>query len=186
MEPTQVSLLVVVTRSDTDKDDHVPTDVELEAVRRANKATVREQVLPPVELPLMSGVFNAPIYGITRWDLLFSSCQLLAAKVLGDTINEACKHIEKASSDREFALALKVILLLARDKYLDFRTTLCGWISVGEKIGHTFGRQALGMIFDWTEGVPFGDMSGTWDRCVEYIVEFWEQFIASAFEAWQC
>jgi adenine-specific DNA methylase len=116
----------------------------------------------------MSGVFNVPLYGMTRWDLLFSARQLLSAKVLGEEIVAVCNELaEKGGHDR--AVATKVLLLLARDKYLDFRSTLCGWISSGEKIGHTFGRQALGMIFDWAEGTPFGDMSGSWERSYEAI-----------------
>lgn len=30
------------------------------------------------------------------------------------------------------------------------------------------------MIFDWAEGTPFGDTSGSWERCVEYLAELIE------------
>ncbi|QDT33955.1 DUF1156 domain-containing protein [Thalassoglobus polymorphus] len=166
-------LLVVATRSDDGKFYHTPSKPELDAVAIAIDHVQREKILAPIELPLMSGVFNAPIYGITRWDLLFSSRQLLATDVIGRAIAKAAGEIAQ-QEEQEFALAVKVLLHLARGKYLDFRSTLCGWISVGEKIGHTFGRQALGMIFDWTEGTPFGDMSGSWERSFEYIAKFLE------------
>ncbi|MBM3203716.1 DUF1156 domain-containing protein, partial [Candidatus Woesearchaeota archaeon] len=167
-------LLAVVCRSGGSKSYHPPTEADLAAVRRVLADTVRSEALAPQELPLMSGVFNAPIYGMTRWDLLFSARQLLVADAIGKAIEAALAAREASGSDPEFEGALRVLLLFARGKYLDFRSTLCGWISTGEKIGHTFGRQALGMIFDWTEGSPFGDMSGSWQRSYDAIADFIE------------
>jgi adenine-specific DNA methylase len=169
-------LLAVVCRSEDGKTYRAPSEADLSAVKRAIRSVKREAVLSPLILPLMSGVFNAPIYGITRWDLLFSSRQLAVADALQNKIKQAGMAITKTHTQNDaLATAVQAVLQLAFGKYLDFRTTLCAWISVGEKIGHTFGRQALGMIFDWTEGVPFGDMSGSWERCIDYIVEFIEQ-----------
>lgn len=146
-----------------------PRDLQaLELVRRGFK---RDDILPRVPLPLMSGVFNVPIYGMDRWDLLFSLRQLASAQVLSEKV----AALDSQISDPKLRLALKVALTISINKYLDFRTTLCGWISVGEKIGHTFGRQALGMIFDWVEGPCFGDVSGSWDRTTGFVCEFIEQ-----------
>jgi putative DNA methylase len=167
-------LLAVVERSNNEKTYRLPSGEDLEAVVNAQKSVRRDEVIPFTELPLMSGVFNVPIYGAKRWDLLFSSRQLLVAKHISDMVAIAADQMAATLNDPDLALAVKVLLLLARDKYLDFRTTLCAWISVGEKIGHTFGRQALGMIFDWAEGVPFGDISGSWDRSIAYLAEFIE------------
>ena len=173
-------LLAVVERSNSEKTYRLPSEQDLEAVANAQKLVRRDEVIPLTELPLMSGVFNVPIYGTTRWDLLFSSRQLLVAKHISDMIGIAADQMTATLKDPDLALAVKVLLFLARDKYLDFRSTLCAWISVGEKIGHTFGRQALGMIFDWAEGVPFGDISGSWDRSIAYLVEFIEMEARSA------
>jgi adenine-specific DNA methylase len=131
----------------------------------------RDEALAPTPLPLMSGVFNVPLYGINRWDLLFSLRQLASGHILSSKV----AALDSKISDQTLRLAVKVCLALSINKYLDFRTTLCGWISVGEKIGHTFGRQALGMIFDWVEGPCFGNVSGSWDRTTEFICKFIEQ-----------
>lgn len=168
-------LIAVALRSASQKTYRLPQQLDHEAVEKSRAVTVRGDIIAPTELPLMSGVFNVPLYGITRWDLLFSSRQLYSAKILMDKINLAYIRIVNEMGDADLASAVRIVLMLNLDKYLDFRTTLCAWISVGEKIGHTFGRQALGMIFDWTEGVPFGDISGSWDRSLEYIVEFIER-----------
>lgn len=165
-------LLAVVHRSEHEKTYHLPSEHEIQAVKKARNIIKRDDVIPFVEIPLMSGVFNVPLYGINRWDLLFSARQLLVAKVITDKIEMAFQKMIESQLERNLAVAIKVVLLLARDKYLDFRSNLCTWINVGEKIGHTFGRQSLGMIFDWAEGVPFGDISGSWKRSVDYIAEF--------------
>lgn len=163
-------LVAVVCRTNSEKIYRLPTKEDFDAVNEAIKAVDRKAMLPQVELPLMSGVFNVPLYGINRWDLLFSARQLLIANMIGEEVHHCVEEFSKQHNS-DFALALKVALLFARDKYLDFRTTLCGWISKGEKIGHTYGRQALGMIFDWCEGTPIGNMSGSWSRCCDYLAK---------------
>jgi len=166
-------LLTVVFRSADAKTYRQPTERELLVVKRMTDGLKRAAVIPPIPLPLMSGVFNVPLYGITRWDLLFSARQLVTANVLVRHLGRVEQELRN-SGDPGLSLATEVLLHLAFGKYLDFRSTLCTWITVGEKIGHTFGRQALGMIFDWAEGVPFGDISGSWERSIEYIAEFVE------------
>lgn len=167
-------LLAVVHRSSAEKTYSIPSEQDLKAIEYTKKTINRHDVIPKTELPLMSGVFNVPLYGIKSWDLLFSARQLLAAKAIGDQINTAFLEMPTRLMDGRLREAVKILLLMALDKHLDFRSTLCAWINVGEKIGHTFGRQALGMIFDWAEGVPFGDISGSWERSVAYIAEFLE------------
>jgi len=147
------------------------TPRDLKSIEFVHSKFKREDILPLIPLPLMSGVFNVPIYGIDRWDLLFSLRQLASAQVLSEKV----AALDTQISDPQLRLALKVALIISINKYIDFRTTLCGWISGGEKIGHTFGRQALGMIFDWVEGPCFGDVSGSWDRTTKFICEFIER-----------
>lgn len=165
-------LLAVVERTAAGKTYRSPTTSDLQAANAARQSYHREQSPAHFTLPLMSGVFNAPIYGMRRWDLLFSARQLLVADALQEAIEAASLEMAKDPHFEHLRLPVKVLLLCAFDKHLDFRSTLCGWISKGEKIGHTFGRQALGMIFDWVEGTPFSDMSGSWGRSIEYLGEF--------------
>lgn len=138
---------------------------DLVALQAVHKRFKRNTILPPQPLPLMSGVFNVPIYGMNRWDLLFSIRQLGSAQILSEKLS----GLDRQITDAGLRIAVKVLLAIAIDKYLDFRTTLCGWISTGEKIGHTFSRQALGMIFDWVEGTCFGDVSGSWERNIGFL-----------------
>jgi adenine-specific DNA methylase len=63
-----------------------PTQRDLDAIAKASAALERQNnknrsalsLVPDETLPLMSGVFNAPIYGHTTWGSLFSPRQALA------------------------------------------------------------------------------------------------------------
>jgi len=164
-------LMCVAVLRDGSKAYRLVAPRDLHALELVHQKFNRSDILPAIELPLMSGVFNVPIYGMNRWDLLFSLRQLASAHVLSEKV----AALDSEIADPGLRLALKVALTISINKYLDFRTTLCGWISVGEKIGHTFGRQALGMIFDWVEGPCFGDVSGSWDRTTDFICKFIDQ-----------
>jgi len=55
------------------------------------------------------------------------------------------------------------------DRQADYNSSLCRWIARGEFIGNTFGRQALGIIWDFAEVNPFSHASGSWSGAVEWV-----------------
>ena len=46
------------------------------------------------------------------------------------------------------------------DSLADFNSSLCRWVSVGDKVADTYARQALPMLWDFAEINPFGNGSG--------------------------
>jgi adenine-specific DNA methylase len=126
--------------------------------------------LPEETLPYLRSIFNIQLLDVTRWRDLFTARQLL----LLATFSELVRELEQRTEIGEIRDALSTCLAIAVNKMADFHSTLCGWINVGEKIGHTFGRQALGIIWDYAEANPFANISGSWARCTEYIAEFIE------------
>lgn len=162
---------VVTTRSVEQGRFYRPaTEADLAAVRKATeelekrKASWRGELslVPDEVIPLMSGVFNAPIYGLDRWGLLFSPRQLLSLT----SLVRWCDVIARKTAiehDAEFAEAVRSLMALAVDRQADFSSSLCGWWAGGQKIQHTFGRQALPMIWDFVEGNPWSDSTGSWD-----------------------
>ena len=46
------------------------------------------------------------------------------------------------------------------DRLADFNSSLCRWVSAGDFVASTYGRQALPMIWDFAEINPFGNGSG--------------------------
>ena len=124
--------------------------------------------IPNETLPYLRSIFNVHLLGVTQWGQLFSARQALQLA----TFSKIICGVSQAIVDQELSIAVVSCLGVALDKMADFHTSLSSWISVGEKIGHTFGRQALGIIWDFAEANPFADISGSWDRCINYIVEF--------------
>lgn len=123
-------------------------------------------LVPNEPLPIMSGVFNAPIYGHNTWGSLFCPRQQLALTTFVKYIKVAGHKISTQNS--EFPLALQVCLSQALDRLADFCTSLCVLNSVGGRgVVHTFGRQALPMVWDFMETNPFNEVGANWQGAID-------------------
>jgi adenine-specific DNA methylase len=169
-------LLVVATLAPNgSKRYREPTDGDLALVERAklrvSKARSRgTSGIPEEPLPYLRSIFNIHLLGVNEWGQLFTARQSLLLTKFATIIAE----IAESAKEDAFLQATITCLGLALDKMADFHTSLTTWIHQGEKIGHTFSRQALGIIWDFTEANPFADISGSWERCIGYISEFIE------------
>ncbi|MBI2806088.1 MAG: DUF1156 domain-containing protein [Planctomycetes bacterium] len=137
---------------------------------RQYKANNGDDCVPQEPLKPWSGVFNAPLFGLTTWGSLYNDRQALVACVLAKIINEA-----PLPKDQEYTTPLRTYLAFCLSRILDRNCTLCTWQSTGEKIGHVFGRQALPMVWDYVECNPFGMASGNWVDAVDWVVRVIEQ-----------
>jgi len=63
----------------------------------------------------------------------------------------------------EMAEAVQTLLGLCVSKQADMTTALCAWEPVAECPRHLFGRQAIGIVWDYAEGVVSGESSGAFD-----------------------
>ena len=149
-------------------------DEDYEAVRRAREQlTVAIEtwerdgskglsLVPDEVLPVMSGTFNAPIYGMNHWGDLFTARQKLALVTLARLVRERDGKDGRAVTD---CLAIVV------DRCADYWSSLCRWHLTGEKVSNTYGRQALPMVWDYCEVVPFCDSSGNYDGALEWVAK---------------
>ena len=144
-----------------------PTSADYDAVRAAQQrlgrlaaAGEQQAVAPDEPLPLMSGTFNVPLYGMTEWGDLFTARQKLALIVLQ-------RHIEAEQCDELTREALALVL----DKLADKCTTLCRWLPGAETKSNTFSRQALPMVFDFCETQPLCDSGSSWLHDAASLVE---------------
>ena len=60
----------------------------------------------------------------------------------------------------ERAEAVATLLAMVFDRVLDGNSTLCTWVSQGEFHAHTYKRQALPMVWDFSEISPFASTVG--------------------------
>lgn len=157
---------------------YLQPDEEHEAI--ANSAHPRWE--PEGELFEKALGFRVPAYGLTRWADLFTSRQLVALTTFSDLVGDAREKVladaraaglpddptplqEGGTGAAAYADAVATYLAFAVDKAADRNTTLCAWETKMDRMRNTFGRQALPMVWDYTETNPLsgagGDIAGT-------------------------
>jgi len=156
------------------------TERDMEAYRAAEQelwrvcARLREEwgmePVPDEPLPFMSGVFNVPLYGMTRWGDLFNARQQLALVTFAYLVRRAHAEMLAQGADPDFAKAVATYLALVVSKVADYCNVLCQWRNNLETVGHAFSRQALPMLWDYVEGNPVTGASGTAEGGLEWIV----------------
>ncbi|MFZ5805016.1 MAG: DUF1156 domain-containing protein [Acidobacteriota bacterium] len=173
----------------TGKTYRLPTDRDLAAYHDAEtalkkkSAQLREKwgIEPVPDEPTPKGggpgaerAFSVYKYGLTRWGDLFNTRQKLALITFADAVRRAYRGIRDSGlgvreEREEFARAVVTYLALAVDRLADYNTTLCVWAVAGEFIAHTFGRQALPIVWDYFELSPFSSATGDWRSAVEWV-----------------
>ena len=157
----------------------LPGKQDEEGVRLAVERLQREQkkhsgplsLVPDEPLPYLRSIFNIHLLDTKTWGDLFTPRQALALTTFGKHVTATRDRIERDIGDAALATAVSTVLALVPNRCADFWSSLTRWIPAGEKIGQTFGRQALGIIWDFAEGNPFADISGAFDRCLGYVVQ---------------
>jgi len=126
---------------------------------------------------------------MTRWCDLFTPRQLVALTTFADLVSKAMARVKRdalaaglpddnkplhdgATGATAYAEAVGVYLGLGVDRLADRSSTICGWDSGFTKIRNTFGRQALPMIWDYAEGNPFSDSTGSFAALLEWVEMF--------------
>jgi putative DNA methylase len=128
--------------------------------------------VPDEEIPLMSGTFNVPLYGMTKWGDLFNSRQKLALITFTEKVRLAYKKMIEEGYDKEYAKAVVSYLAIIISRCSDFENSLCAWLNHVENSGHLFARQALPIIWDYFELNLFSPvLQGTFSSMFRQIQE---------------
>ena len=99
-----------------------------------------------------------PLYGIATFGDLFTARQ----KVV---LMEICRN---GSGSRINGIAHEFVGLVA-SRLSDRLASLVAWDVGGEKLGHVFNRQALPIVWDFTEGAPFSGATGSYRSVADQI-----------------
>ena len=146
----------------------LPTEADYAAVRLAQERVAQmldewqrggRQGLCPVPdepLPLMSGTFNVPLYGMNTWGDLFTARQKVALVELGRLV----------SRSREPAAHL---LSIAANRTADGSASISTWLASGEEVKHVFARQALPMVWDFGESNYLTEASRSWTSAINSV-----------------
>ena len=165
----------VVTTADTEqgRSFRLATDRDLLPVTKA-KEMLRDRrkrgadFLPEETLPLMSGVFNAPIYGHTTWASVFTPRQLLSLGALVRAVRLASESLRFDQSG--LGPAIIAVLSLGVSKIADISNSLVIWKPSMAQAIHLFTRQAIPMLWDFAETAPLSGAAGDYATTIGNIV----------------
>lgn len=161
---------------------------------------------PTGALPENPRWFSPPAFGMDHYDDLFTPRQLTALTTFSELVSEAQAKAEAdavaagmkndhlplrngGDGARAYGEAVGVYLAFVVDRMADRGSTICSWDSGYVKIRNTFGRQAIPMTWDYAEGNPFSNSTGSFSSMVEWVQKCLGQFVtfqgceASQFDA---
>ena len=173
-------MTAVVTLKPGERGRHYrpPTDADHAAVRRAQTrlagildewerggrrglCPVPDEPLPPIG----TLGFRVQRYGMLRWGDLFTARQKVALVELGTAVKLTSPSVRETGA-------------AALSRLADKNASLALWNQIGEKIEHVFGRQALPIVWDFSEVPIFSDSTGNFFSGVELVakvVEAWPE-----------
>ena len=131
--------------------------------------TAEPHDVPETDLPKQALGFRVQNYGMTKHRHLFTNRQLVALTTFSDLIGEVRNKVFEDSENQAYADAVVTYLSFAVGRGADKWASLTIWNSVGEKIEHVFGRNALSMTWDFPEGNVFSESTGNWESGVEWV-----------------
>ena len=187
-------LMAVVTKGPNGK-VYLPPDGSHEEAALAVRAAWR----PDLKFNDNALGFRVGAYGFGTWGDLFTQRQLAALNAFSQAIKELKEEIEREATAAGFAddgtpldeggagakaysEAVVTYLALILSKCADYWSSICTWHASREIIGHTFGRHAVPMTWDFAEANPFSGMTGSWSAMLEWVVKAVSHF-ASVNEA---
>ncbi len=161
----RLTAVVILRPGASGRHYRLPTQADYEAVRRAQERIVlvlaewvregRRGLCPVPDEPLPPiGTlgFRVQRYGMLRWGDLFTARQKAALMKLVDVLHGA------SAMDA----TLTEFLACAFSRVAMSNMSCTRWNAVAEKMQHTFGRQALPIVWDFAEVVVTADAPGNW------------------------
>ena len=174
-------LMAIVLDGDRGRIYLSPTDAQAALAQSA-----QPEWGPDVEINHNPRDIRTQLYGLTKYRDLFSSRQLVALTTFSDLVQEVKARLETdaivagLSNDGQslrsggkgamaYAEAIGVYLGCATGKLSDYNSTICSWISGGQTMRNTFGRQAIPMVWDYAEANVMSDSTGGFMSCIDQV-----------------
>ncbi len=176
-------LMAIVAEGQRSRIYVTPTEEQVETAKKAKPSWE-----PEGELPNNPRDFKTPNYGLRTFASLFTPRQLVALTTFSDLV---AKAREKALADAlaagladdevplhsggfgatAYADGIATYLALIVGRCTDAWSTVTSWASTGEFIRNTFARQALPMVWDFSECNPFSASTGNFNNGIEWTCE---------------
>jgi adenine-specific DNA methylase len=157
----------------------LPAERDLKAVCRADAELERRKQTSPALLWLVPDEeislneirrISVPIYGMMTWGDLFTPRQVLALTTLTQLVRKVGEQ-KGIQPDNGVLITARACLALALSKQVDSNSSICMWRSASQDIGHTFGRQAIPMTWDFVETNVLGGATRDWLNAIEGVIK---------------
>jgi putative DNA methylase len=185
-------LMAIVAEGDRGRVYLAPTPEHEAAARKAKPEWKPEQSLPDDPRN-----FWTVQYGLTTYGDLFTPRQLVALTTFSDLVGEAMERVrrdavaagladdgvalrEGGRGARGYAEGVGVYLAMAVDKATDYNTTLVAWSPTRDQAKSTFARQALPMVWDYSEVNPLAEAAGDFIVSLDGGVRFLEAHVSNS------
>ncbi|HET7485597.1 MAG TPA: DUF1156 domain-containing protein [Solirubrobacterales bacterium] len=162
--------------------EYLAGDVSTIPLENMCRAVLEElEVQPPSESIVDSyrQAVLVPQYGLTRFCDLFTSRQLATLCALAQGVHEIHEEMISDGFEPKRAEAACAYIGLVVSRLSDYNNTLCQWHNTGEKTNHAFARQALPMVWDFSEVNPFAMASGSVHIYVAEMAQIIESSLAN-------
>ena len=141
--------------------------------QEAAAAEARPKWRPAGDVPArLTGGTCVP-YGLREWGDLFTSRQLTSLVTLSDLIKQVFEDVLRdaaaagldSGTAADYSKAVATFLALALDRCASFNNSLCRWN--GNQTVFLFTRQAIPMLWDYSEPNLLGDRAVCWHTAVK-------------------
>jgi putative DNA methylase len=127
-------------------------------------------------------------YGLRRFAQLFTPRQLTAMVTLSDLVKDIHADVHRdalaaglSGADAEsYAATIRTFLSLALDRCADFNNALSTWKPSGQQQMHLFARQAIPMVWDFTEANMLGEKAICWLNAINICAEAIEALLPTS------
>ncbi|MDR2142010.1 MAG: DUF1156 domain-containing protein [Deltaproteobacteria bacterium] len=184
-------LIAIVTKNNN-KTVYLPPDLLQEKMARQPEP----EDAPEAELPEKALGFRLYKYGFLKYKNIFTNRQLILLTTLCSLVKDIQLIVEKdaiasgwaadglglaegGSGAKSYSQAIAVYLSFIIDKIALYHSSICSWHSTREILGNTFAKRSLPMIWNYAEGNPFSDSSGSIEVITKWIIESVKNFPAS-------
>jgi len=183
---SKMIVVVSISKEGRGRSYRIASEKDLDLYHKAKKHLDENsdllKYIPLNKLHIMSGVFNAPIYGHNKWSDLFNYRQLVFLSTTIKHLLAVKKEIKKEYDGKKYEAIITTLSLLF-DKLLDMNSALCVWQSHAEIPAHVFGRWALPMIWDYAETNPLAGSSGSFESTYKRTSDGLEYLIRGNYNA---
>lgn len=163
-------LMAIVADGNRQRDYLAPTEEHWQAAYVDPPDSVPVGSLPPHGLQ-PANPQTIRIYGFNDWSDLFTSRQLTALTTFSDLVMGARAQAVRDGASEDYADAIATYLGFAASKCADYWSSLCSWHSTRETMRNVFGRQAIPMVWDFAEVMPFSESSGGFSGMLNWVVK---------------